>query len=196
MSNNVPFFSHRFLFVRHGESEANQQRLFAGSWDVELTDKGVEQALESAKNLKGEAIGSVFASPMRRTWKTAKVIADALGGFQIEPIPGITERNYGEWERKSNVNMDRSQTPPGGESPEEFNSRTISALKPITGQPSILLIAHSGTFRALHDYLLGVPVFNSVKNGIPIAFIPPKKNNDPWTFESLGDSDLDESNAD
>ena len=186
MSTQVPFFSNRFLFVRHGESEANQQNLFAGSWDIELTDKGVAQALEAAKNLTGETIGTVFASPMKRTLKTAQVIAEALGGFPIETIPGITERCYGEWEKKSNVDMDRSLTPPGGESPEEFNNRTITNLKPVAGSPTILLIAHSGTFRALHDHLLGVPVFNSVKNGIPIAFIPPDTEGAPWTFESLG----------
>jgi len=186
MSTQIPFFSHRLLFVRHGESEANQQKLFAGSWDIDLTDKGVSQAIEAAKNLTGETIGTVFASPMKRTLKTAEVIAEALGGFPIETVPGITERCYGEWEQTSNVGMDRSLTPPGGESPEEFNNRTITNLKPVVGSPTILLIAHSGTFRALHHHLLGVPVFNSVSNGIPIAFIPPETEGAPWTFESLG----------
>lgn len=195
MSTPVNFFSHRFLFVRHGESEANKQNQFAGSLDVELTDKGVEQALEAAKNLTGETIGSVFASPMKRTWKTAEVIAEALGGFPIEPVPGITERSYGEWEGKSNVKMDRSLTPPGGESPKVFNNRTVTALNPVIGSPTILLIAHSGTFRALHDHLLGVPVYNSVNNGIPIAFIPPETEGAPWTFESLGGT-LTESSGD
>ena len=186
MTAQVPLFSHRFLFVRHGESEANKQHIFAGSLEYDLTEKGIAQALEVAGNLTGENIGSVFASPMTRTWKTAEVIAEALGGLSIEPIPGITERCYGEWEGKSNVNMDRSLTPPGGESPAEFNDRTISALKPVVGTPTILLIAHSGTFRALHDHLLGVAVYNSVKNGIPIAFSPPETEGPPWTFQTLG----------
>jgi len=191
MTNLTPFFSHRFLFVRHGESEANKQKIFAGSMEFDLTDKGIEQAKEAARNLEGEKIGSVFASPMKRTWKTSEVIADALGGLSIEPIPGITERCYGEWEGQSNVGMDRSLSPPGGESPAEFNTRTISALEPVTGSPTILLIAHSGTFRALHDHLLGVAVYNSVKNGIPIAFSPPIADGEPWTFESLGPTDAE-----
>ncbi len=190
MSIQAPFFSNRFLFVRHGESEANKKNLFAGSLDVELTDKGVAQALEAAANLTGEKIGSVFASPMKRTLKTAEVIATALGGLPIEPIPGITERCYGEWEGLSNVDMDRSRTPPGGESPAEFNNRTITSLEPVMGTPTVLLIAHSGTFRALHDHLLGKAVYNSVKNGIPIAFSPPETAGQPWTFQSLGSQDL------
>jgi len=190
MNTQTTFFSKRFLFVRHGESEANKKKLFAGSLDVELTEKGVEQALEAAANLTGEKIGSVFASPMKRTLKTAEVIATALGGLPIETISGITERSYGDWEGLSNVNMDRSLTPPGGESPAEFNNRTITSLEPVTGTPTILLIAHSGTFRALHDHLLGEAVYNSVKNGIPIAFSPPETKGRPWTFQSLGPQNL------
>ena len=83
MSTQAPFFSNRFLFVRHGESEANKKHLFAGSLEYDLTEKGVAQALEAAGNLTGEKINSVFASPMTRTWKTAEVIAEALGGLSI-----------------------------------------------------------------------------------------------------------------
>jgi broad specificity phosphatase PhoE len=186
MTDHTPFFSSRFLFVRHGESDANKKNMFAGSLDVELTQKGIDQAKEAARHLAGEPIGSVFASPMSRTWKTAEIIAEALGGLAVEPIQGITERCYGDWEGRSNVGMDRSQTPPGGESPAEFNERTVSALKQVSGKPTILLIAHSGTFRALHDFLLGHAVYDSVKNGRPIAFLPPETAADPWRFQIMG----------
>ncbi len=187
MNSLTPFFSSRFIFVRHGQSEANKQHIFAGSLDFELTEQGIDEALLAAKNLAGETIGTIFASPMIRTWKTAEIIAEALGGKPIEPVTGITERCYGEWEGKTNVDMDRSLTPPGGESPQEFNARTIGALDKISGTPTILLIAHSGTFRALHDHLLGVAVYNSVRNGIPIAFEPPDNPGESWNFQSIGE---------
>ncbi|MEQ8194745.1 MAG: histidine phosphatase family protein [Rhodospirillales bacterium] len=186
MTDSLPFFSSRFLFVRHGESEANAKNLFAGSTEFDLTEKGIEQAKEASKYLTGETIGSVFASPMRRTWMTAEIIAEALGGLPIEPIQGITERCYGAWESQSSVGVDRSQKPPGGESPAEFNQRTIDALKPIAGRPTILLIAHAGTFRALRHHLLGETVFGGVKNGRPIAFLPPETVADSWRFQIMG----------
>ncbi|NIQ95147.1 MAG: histidine phosphatase family protein, partial [Desulfuromonadales bacterium] len=63
--------------------------------------------------------------------------------------------------------FDRAQKPVGGESPEEFNARTIEALQPIAGLPPALIVAHSGTFRALRVYLLGVIAYDSVPNGQP-----------------------------
>ena len=42
----------RLIFVRHGESQANQLRLFAGSSNFALTEKGVAQAQATAQELK------------------------------------------------------------------------------------------------------------------------------------------------
>ena len=33
------------IIVRHGESEANSVDAFAGHWNAELTEKGMEQAM-------------------------------------------------------------------------------------------------------------------------------------------------------
>ena len=41
----------RLIFVRHGESQANQLRLFAGSSNFALTEKGVAQAQATAQEL-------------------------------------------------------------------------------------------------------------------------------------------------
>ena len=32
------------IFVRHGESEANENGAFAGHWDIDLTQLGLQQA--------------------------------------------------------------------------------------------------------------------------------------------------------
>lgn len=42
----------RIFFVRHGQSESNLKKVMAGHKDVLLTDKGREQALETAKKTK------------------------------------------------------------------------------------------------------------------------------------------------
>ena len=39
----------RILLIRHGESEANRNNIFAGHIDPDLQDKGVEQAKLTAK---------------------------------------------------------------------------------------------------------------------------------------------------
>lgn len=186
MTSPVPLFSSRFLFVRHGESEANAEKVIGGSRDVALTDGGRREAAEAAARLAGEEIGSVYASPMLRTWETAEIITASLNGPEVQAIPGITERHYGVWEGQPKDQFDRAQKPEGGESPEEFNARTIGALQPVAGRPPVLIVAHSGTFRALRVHLLGVVAYDSVPNAQPIEFLPPASTDESWTMQPVG----------
>ena len=42
----------KLVLVRHGESEWNKLNLFTGWTDVELSEKGVEEAHEAGRTLK------------------------------------------------------------------------------------------------------------------------------------------------
>ena len=46
----------KLVFVRHGQSEWNALNLFTGWSDVELTDKGVEEAHHAGKVLRSLGI--------------------------------------------------------------------------------------------------------------------------------------------
>jgi broad specificity phosphatase PhoE len=186
MTSLVPLFSSRFLFVRHGESEANAEKVIGGSRDVPLTDVGRQEAAEAAARLANERIGSVFASPMLRTWETAEIIAASKEDLEVQAVAGITERRYGVWEGQPKDQFDRAQKPDGGESPEEFNARTIEALQPVTGRSPVLIVAHSGTFRALRVHLFGVVAYDSVPNAQPIEFLPPSSTGESWTIQPVG----------
>ena len=70
----------KLLFARHGQSEANLQGVL--TWADRpnpLTEKGIEQAHETGKNLKGRNIKRIIASPTERAKNTAKIIAQELG---------------------------------------------------------------------------------------------------------------------
>ena len=111
---------------------------------------------------------------------------------QFKEIPGIMERTYGEWEGKPYADYDRGDKPPGGESPAEFNARIISASETIEGVAPILVVAHSGTFRALRGHLCKIDTtYNILKNGRPVAFIPPADGAGAWTCELVGAPDED-----
>lgn len=188
MTQPVQLFSSRFIFVRHGQSEANAQKIFAGSLDFALTDQGREEARQAAAWLAGETVGSIFSSPLQRVWETAEIIAEAKGAGDIRAVEGISERNYGAWEGKPRGDFDRAEQPPGGESPEVFNARTVAALTGIAGAPTILVVGHSGTFRALRAHLLGVTEYEyaSVENARPVVFMPPENGSGTWTAAPLG----------
>lgn len=42
----------KLVLIHHGESEWNKQNLFTGWTDVELSEKGVEEAKEAGQQLK------------------------------------------------------------------------------------------------------------------------------------------------
>jgi Phosphoglycerate mutase 1 len=42
----------KLVFIRHGQSEWNLKNLFTGWVDVDLSEKGVQEATEAGKNLK------------------------------------------------------------------------------------------------------------------------------------------------
>ena len=53
----------KLVLIRHGESEWNKLNLFTGWTDVELSDKGVEEAKEGGKAL---AACLLYTSPSPR----------------------------------------------------------------------------------------------------------------------------------
>ncbi len=87
-------------FVRHGQSEANVRRVFAGSWDAPLTDLGREQAACTAAFLADKPITAVYASDLQR----ASATGAALSGVKAIPLRAtsrLREIQAGAWEGKS-----------------------------------------------------------------------------------------------
>jgi len=67
-------------FLRHGESVANVNGLFAGQKDdTPLSELGFEQAREAAIELKPLGIQRIIASKLKRTHQTAVEVADVIG---------------------------------------------------------------------------------------------------------------------
>ena len=89
------------LLVRHGESEANLQKRFAGSWDVALTQKGLAQADLTAKYISEKyKVDKIYSSDLQRAYKTAEAISK-LTGKEIVTDKGLREIYAGEWEKKT-----------------------------------------------------------------------------------------------
>lgn len=66
--------------MRHGEAENNVQHVLAGrQLEYHLTERGREQVVSTAKNLKSIPIEAIYSSPVVRTIETAKIVSDILG---------------------------------------------------------------------------------------------------------------------
>lgn len=85
-----------FYLVRHGETDANVARRFAGWSDDHLNHRGRAQCADLAHRLAGEGIEDVYTSPVRRAVETAEILADALGA-RVRTVHDLREIEVGPW---------------------------------------------------------------------------------------------------
>lgn len=93
----------RIILIRHGESEGNVDKKMYNQkpdYSLELTQKGLNQALEAGKKLKEIVTDEslfFYVSPMWRTRSTFEQIAKGLGrkDFTYLEEPRIREQEWG-----------------------------------------------------------------------------------------------------
>ncbi len=90
---------YRLVLVRHGESEWNKQNRFTGWTDVELSSKGIEEAIQAAKLLKnnGFIFDQAFTSLLKRAIKTLWIILEQMDLMYLPVTKDwhLNERHYG-----------------------------------------------------------------------------------------------------
>lgn len=89
----------RIVLLRHGESLWNRENRFTGWTDVDLTEKGVEEAAKAGDLLKekGFRFDRAYTSLLKRAVKTLNVV---LGRMDLDWIPvrkswRLNEKHYG-----------------------------------------------------------------------------------------------------
>jgi len=162
----------RLLLVRHGITEFNSTRRFAGHSDVEMSTDGYRQVEKLRDRLANEKIDAVYSSDLKRALVTAEVIS-ARCNVDIVPCPELREVNYGQAEgltfpeiksyypevAELITNFNLRLEFPDGESFAGFIARTIKFLDRLAKhEPSetILIVSHSGPLRTLVCHLLGI----------------------------------------
>jgi len=87
------------ILVRHGQSQWNLENRFTGWWDVDLTDKGVAEAVAAGELLgaKGLLPTRAFTSLQTRAIKTLHLALEACGRLWIPETKDwrLNERHYG-----------------------------------------------------------------------------------------------------
>lgn len=89
----------KLVLVRHGESEWNRLNLFTGWTDVDLSDKGREEARQGGKLLKKEGFDFdiCFTSYLRRAIHTLNFILEEMDREWLPVVKSwkLNERHYG-----------------------------------------------------------------------------------------------------
>lgn len=86
----------KLLLIRHGETHWNKLGKFQGSIDIELTDKGREQAQLLKERVK-DKFDYIYTSPLKRARETATILAKA-SNKKLNIAEEIKEINFGSWE--------------------------------------------------------------------------------------------------
>ena len=89
----------RIVLIRHGESQWNKENRFTGWTNVDLSEKGVQEALDAGKALKeaGITFEVAYTSYLKRAIKTLNNVLDAmdLDWIPVKKTWRLNEKHYG-----------------------------------------------------------------------------------------------------
>jgi broad specificity phosphatase PhoE len=166
----------KIWFIRHAESEANVQRIYANAGcSFPLTASGFHQARALAQRFSSEAICAVYTSPLLRATQTAEQICK-IKEIEMQIAPELSEYNMGIYEGTSSLpgmlgaisdaaSKDRwfkyndfDARSPGGESLNDMRLRFLpfvrKAIEDAGSEPGILLIiTHGGILSAMLPFV-------------------------------------------
>lgn len=90
---------YKIILLRHGESTWNKENRFTGWTDVDLSDKGIQEAKNAGQLLKkeGYTFDLAFTSTLKRAIRTLWLASDEMDLLWVPVIKSWTlnERHYG-----------------------------------------------------------------------------------------------------
>lgn len=154
----------RLLLVRHGESLGNAVRAFLGHTDLDLSERGYEQARRTAQLLKSVDIDKIYSSDLKRAFSTGCEIGKAVG-LPVEPDRRLRELFVGDWEGLAISELETLHkeqfdlwcvsfstfTPPGGEAVPHLRERIYERIEEIARENmgrTVVLAFHAAAMRA------------------------------------------------
>ena len=89
----------KLVLCRHGQSDWNLKNLFTGWTDVDLTEQGVQEAIDAARtlNASGYEFDVAFTSVLTRAIRTLWLMLDEMDRMWLPVIRDwrLNERHYG-----------------------------------------------------------------------------------------------------
>ena len=188
VENRLLGFTGRLFLVRHGETELHKEKIFMGQTDVPLSDIGLRQAENVARELSNWNLIDplLLSSDLSRARKTAEIVRDKIKlGNTADGAPSklniveefaFRELNLGTWDgqyiskikaerleeyEKRGLNLLAYKTGYEGENFYDLQYRVMKRLGDYVKEyPSrdLILVAHSGGIRIILCNLLGIPL--------------------------------------
>ena len=184
----------QFYFIRHGETDANRNHIFAGSTDVPLNQTGRVQAHAAAQVLKNHHFKTIVSSPLVRAHETARIIGEYVG---LQPIivDELQELCVGVLEGQPISNSPWSEfidqwkngnTIEGFEPYHTFTQRVAAGVnKALMFEGPVLVVAHGAVGSILLNEILGHGHV-IIDNATPHSVEPHDEHETAWRFVRLG----------
>ena len=147
--------------ARHGQTVWNAQNKVCGITDVDLTEKGREQAKSLALAVADKNIDVIISSPLKRAVETSGIVSE-MCSIPVEIDDRLIEQNYGIYEgvdRKDenflNNKRNFAYKYPGGESMMQVAYRVYGLNDEIKCKykgKNVLLVSHGGVCRVINTY--------------------------------------------
>lgn len=144
----------KLILLRHGESLYNKENLFTGWTDVDLSEKGKEEAKHAGEILLKHALypDICFTSWLQRSIHTAQIVLSVLQWEHIDARRSwkLNERHYGAWQKQ---NKDRVKAEVGE---QRFIAvrRGYDTPPPPLNEEDFLALRKEPKYRKLDTYLL------------------------------------------
>ena len=137
-SSNQTHGQLHLLFVRHGETQDNIDRILQGLRDTSLTEKGHKEAQILAQKLKDQPIDALYHSPLTRIVQTIQPILSDHPDIPVFADSDLKGQSLGELEGGSYDTIDMSNPrsadgQPGVELFDDFVRRLKRVFARIVG---------------------------------------------------------------
>lgn len=156
-------------FVRHGQTDYNLRKLFAGQRDIPLNTSGIIQAKETAELLKNVEFSACFCSPLKRARQTCEEILVYHENLPMIIDERLKERYFGALEGQPHSAVDYNRWHIGVEAQgDKLGIEKITSVrKRVTefyeeirekyARSDILIVSHSGIGKISYAYFYGLP---------------------------------------
>ena len=155
----------KLYVIRHGQTNWNLKGIIQGQKDIELNDKGINEARKAKDEFNSLKIDLIMCSPLKRAKETAKIL-NTDKNINIIYKSELIERGLGDFEGESCIteeddiyNYHMNKTIRNIEPVVDLCNRVNDLIDEIKNKykgKNILLVTHSGTARAIERYIYGI----------------------------------------
>jgi len=144
--------------IRHGKTEANERKLYCGSTDLPLSERGREELGQLHYEIKNVRF---LTSGMKRTDETLRIL---FGEIPFDTDSRFREVDFGLFEMYSYEELkdnpayqiwctgdNEANIPPNGESGLQMKQRVLEAFLEI--KEDTVIVCHGGVIAAIMEYL-------------------------------------------